>query len=118
MTRPASADKEIAKYSQLPEMARLLRNIFVTEKKNVLPLETVLNKLDNSFRMKMTIKEFEEHIKLISYLLPDWITLVKKKVGQDVSYIRLERTVELETIKKRLELHVKEKIESFQKKRG
>jgi len=62
MTRTPNADKEAALYSRLPELAKLIRNIFVAEKKGVLPMEAVIQKLDNSFRMKLTLQEMEEHI--------------------------------------------------------
>lgn len=45
MTRTAENEKEIKMYSRLPELARLTRNLFVSEKKSVLPLDMVVEKL-------------------------------------------------------------------------
>jgi chromatin licensing and DNA replication factor 1 len=38
---------------RLPELARILRNLFVTEKKSILPLDFTLEKLGNSYREKL-----------------------------------------------------------------
>lgn len=45
MTRSADHEKEMKMYSRLPELARLTRNLFVSEKKCVLPLDVVIEKL-------------------------------------------------------------------------
>ncbi|KAJ8932814.1 hypothetical protein NQ318_015982 [Aromia moschata] len=47
MTRSADKEKEVLMYSRLPEIARLTRNLFVSEKKGVLPLDTVVEKLES-----------------------------------------------------------------------
>lgn len=45
MTRSADYEKELLMYSRLPELARLTRNLFVSEKKGVLPLDVVVEKI-------------------------------------------------------------------------
>jgi chromatin licensing and DNA replication factor 1 len=40
-------------YMRLPELARILRNLYVTEKKSILPLDITLEKLANSYREKL-----------------------------------------------------------------
>lgn len=55
MTRTSAQDKEASQYSRLPEIARILRNVFVTEKKGALPVETVLEKVGNSYRTAMSL---------------------------------------------------------------
>lgn len=54
MTRTPAQDKEAVQYSRLPEIARILRNVFVTEKKEALRVETVLEKVGNSYRTAMS----------------------------------------------------------------
>lgn len=109
MTRAPNADKEAALYSRLPELAKLLRNIFVAEKKGVLPMETVMQRLDNSFRMKLTPQEMEEHIRQLCKLLPTWTSMhnVRK-----VDYLKLDRNVELAKVMKRLEILANDKIKA------
>ncbi|XP_011880645.1 PREDICTED: DNA replication factor Cdt1 [Vollenhovia emeryi] len=107
MTRPPNADKEAALYSRLPELAKLLRNIFVAEKKGVLPMEVVMQKLDNSFRTKLTLQEMEEHIRQLCKLLPTWTSIhnVRK-----VDYLKLDKNVELAKIIKQLEILANDKV--------
>lgn len=111
MTRPKYADKEISMYAQLPSMAQVLRNVFVTEKKNVLALEFVIAKLEKSFRTKMSAEDFEKHLRLMSTLLPTWITIL---LVRKITYIKLLKNVELSTITERLDLCAKEKMKSYQ----
>ncbi|KYN12817.1 PREDICTED: DNA replication factor Cdt1 [Trachymyrmex cornetzi] len=107
MTRTPNADKEAALYSRLPELAKLIRNIFVAEKKGVLPLETVIQKLDNSFRTKLMLQEMEEHIRQLCKLLPTWASIhnVRK-----VDYLKLDKNVELAKVINRLEILANDKV--------
>ncbi|XP_049547200.1 DNA replication factor Cdt1 [Anopheles darlingi] len=92
MTRRPSQEKEAIKYGRLPELARHLRNIFVTERKNVLPLETPLVKIENSYRGKLTLLELEEHIRLIAQLVPFWLTLPEVR---KVKYAKIAKDCDL-----------------------
>lgn len=77
MTRRPSQEQEAIKYGRLPEIARHLRNVFVTERKSVLPLETALVKIENSYRGKLTLRDLEEHLKIMAQLVPFWLTLTE-----------------------------------------
>ncbi|KYM94394.1 PREDICTED: DNA replication factor Cdt1 [Cyphomyrmex costatus] len=107
MTRTPNADKEAALYSRLPELAKLIRNIFVAEKKGVLPLEAVIQKLGNSFRTKLMSQEMEEHIRQLCKLLPTWASIhnVRK-----VDYLKLDKNVELAKVIERLEILANDKV--------
>lgn len=109
MTRTPNADKEAALYSRLPELAKLLRNIFVADKKGVLPLEAVIQKLDNSFKTKLTSQEMEEHIRQLCKLLPTWASIhnVRK-----INYLKLDKNLELAKVIKRLEILANDKIKT------
>lgn len=109
MTRTPNADKEAALYSRLPELAKLLRNIFVAEKRGVLPMEVVIQKLDNSFRTKLTLQEMEEHIRQLCKLLPTWTSIhnVRK-----VDYLKLDKNVELSKVIKQLEILANDKVKT------
>ncbi|KAI4494315.1 hypothetical protein M0802_008998 [Mischocyttarus mexicanus] len=101
MTRTPDLDKEATLYSRLPELAKILRSIFVAEKKGVLPLEHVLTKLDNSFRTKLTAAELEDHVRKLCKLLPTWASIqnVRKtdylKLAKDVDLIKVTRMLEI-----------------------
>uniref|UniRef100_A0A182MVA3 CDT1 Geminin-binding domain-containing protein n=1 Tax=Anopheles culicifacies TaxID=139723 RepID=A0A182MVA3_9DIPT len=95
MTRRPSQEKEAMKYSRLPEIARHLRNVFVTERKNVLPLETPLVKIENSYRGKLTLQELEEHIRMIAQLVPFWLTLPEVR---KVKYAKIAKDCDLSKV--------------------
>ncbi|KMQ93182.1 dna replication factor cdt1 [Lasius niger] len=109
MTRTPNANKEAALYSRLPDLAKILRNVFVAERKGVLPLEAVIQKLDNSFRTKLTSQEMEEHIRQLCKLLPTWASIhnVRK-----VNYLKLDKNLELAKVIKRLENLANEKVKT------
>ncbi|XP_052860608.1 DNA replication factor Cdt1 [Anopheles cruzii] len=95
MTRRPSQEKEAIKYGRLPELARHIRNVFVTERKNVLPLETPLVKIENSYRGKLTLQELEEHIRLIAQLVPFWLTLPEVR---KVKYAKIAKDCDLSKV--------------------
>ncbi|XP_011151430.1 DNA replication factor Cdt1 [Harpegnathos saltator] len=107
MTRTPSADKEATLYSRLPELAKILRNIYVSEKKGVLPMETVVQRLDNSFRIKLTPNEMDEHLRLLCKLLPTWTSIhnVRK-----IDYLKLNRNADVAKVIRRLEMLANDKI--------
>lgn len=108
MTRRPSQDKEAMKYSRLPEIARHLRNVFVTERKNVLPLETPLVKIENSYRGKLTLQELEEHVKMIAQLVPSWLTLPEVR---KVKYAKVAKDFDLAKVISILERKANEAVQ-------
>lgn len=100
MTRRPSQDRQAQKYSRLPELARHLRNVFITEKKGVLPVEIVLQKIENSYKELMTLKEIEEHLKIISKEIPTWLAFheVRKAI-----FIKLARESDFGKVSNQLE---------------
>uniref|UniRef100_A0A182PGG4 CDT1 Geminin-binding domain-containing protein n=1 Tax=Anopheles epiroticus TaxID=199890 RepID=A0A182PGG4_9DIPT len=95
MSRRPSQEKEAMKYSRLPEIARHLRNVFVTERKNVLPLETPVVKIENSYKGKLTLQELEEHIRMIAQLVPFWLTLPEVR---KVKYAKISKDCDLSKV--------------------
>jgi chromatin licensing and DNA replication factor 1 len=53
MTRSPAQDHVAIQHLRLPDLARILRNLFITEKKSILPLDFTLEKLGNSYREKL-----------------------------------------------------------------
>uniref|UniRef100_A0A182QKE6 CDT1 Geminin-binding domain-containing protein n=1 Tax=Anopheles farauti TaxID=69004 RepID=A0A182QKE6_9DIPT len=108
MTRRPSQEKEAMKYSRLPEIARHLRNVFVTERKNVLPLETPVVKIENSYRGKLTLQELEEHIRMIAQLVPFWLTLPEVR---KVKYAKITKDCDIAKIMSILEKKANEAVQ-------
>ncbi|XP_065082108.1 DNA replication factor Cdt1 isoform X2 [Ochlerotatus camptorhynchus] len=107
MTRRPSQEKEAIQYSRLPEIARHLRNVFVTEKKNVLPLETTLLKIENSYRGRLSIKELEEHLKLIVEIAPCWLSLAE---ARKTMYVKIVKDCDLTKVIDLLEKRASDKL--------
>ncbi|CAD7013842.1 DNA replication factor Cdt1 isoform X2 [Ceratitis capitata] len=106
MTRRPSQDQEATMYSRLPELARHLRNVFITERKGVLMLEIVIKKIQNSFRTCLTAQEVEAHLKLMSKEIPAWVSFheVRKTM-----YLKIAREMELKKVIVKLEEIANEK---------
>ena len=100
MTRTSAQDKEACQYSRLPDLARILRNVFVTEKKGALQLETVLEKVGNSYGTAMSPKELEEHLRLLAKAVPGWI---KFEHLLKTDYVRLSKNGDMNNVMKRLD---------------
>lgn len=107
MTRTPSEDKEATLYSRLPDMSKIVRNIFVAEKKGVLTLKFVIDKLDNSYRTKLTPNELEEHIRLMCKLLPTWASIhhVRK-----MDYLKVAKDMDIGKVVKRFEVMANDKV--------
>ncbi|XP_055920625.1 DNA replication factor Cdt1 [Eupeodes corollae] len=106
MTRRPSQDEEATMYSRLPELARHLRNVFITEKKGVLTLEIVIKKIQNSFRTSLTCKDIENHLQLISKVCPQWIGFheVRKTM-----YLKISKDMDMGKVIEKLETVANEK---------
>ncbi|XP_045463668.1 DNA replication factor Cdt1 [Harmonia axyridis] len=106
MTRSVDKEQELKLYSRLPELARLTKNLFVSEKKSVLKLDDVVEKLGNCYRISLTKTEMEDHIKLLVKELPEWLVL-----HQSISKIwflkQLNRDAEVNLMRNKLEEIVK-----------
>ncbi|XP_044270596.1 DNA replication factor Cdt1 [Tribolium madens] len=109
MTRTADKEKEVQLYSRLPEIARLTRNLFVTEKKSVLELDFVMEKLGNSYRSFLNKAEMENHLKAISNAVPGW--LVFHRLRSSV-FLKLAKNADLSQVLNKLEKLAKEKNDS------
>lgn len=106
MTRRPSQERKAVKYARLPEIARHARNVYVTEKKGVLPLEIVLKKIENSYKGSVTMKEVEELLKLMSTVMPAWISFHEIRCAM---YVKLSRDADLTAVVNKLEKLAAEK---------
>ncbi|XP_056216713.1 DNA replication factor Cdt1 isoform X1 [Falco biarmicus] len=95
MTRDPQQEERLAMLGRLPAMARILRNIFVAEKKQALTMEVACARMADSYATQMPPGEMEKHLHLFAELLPDWVgihairtdTYIKLDKGKDLSLI-------------------------------
>lgn len=109
MTRRPSQDIEANKYARLPELAKYMRNIFVTENKGVLELDKVMAKLENSFREKLSREALRELLELMAKEAPrNWLTFhfIRK-----MDFIKINRNENLSEVIRELERKAQEKAQ-------
>lgn len=100
MTRTSDHDKKYLIYSRLPDLARTLRNIFVTERKNVLALNIILSKLESSFKANISASDLQRDIKSLTEEVPE---LVKLHDIRNNTYLKLDKNTDLKKITSKLE---------------
>ncbi|XP_077438280.1 DNA replication factor Cdt1 [Vanacampus margaritifer] len=105
MTRNPSQDERLLMMSRLGELARILRNVFVSEKKTALNMEVICNRMVASYRSALTSGEMEKHIRLLAELTPNWLSihLVRKDL-----YLKLNKHMDLSVIVDKLSCSLKE----------
>ncbi|NWZ28288.1 CDT1 factor, partial [Asarcornis scutulata] len=105
MTRDAGQEERLALLGRLPAMARVLRNVFVAEKKPALPLEVACARMAESFPTQMTAGEMEKHLRLFAELLPDWVGIHAIRTD---TYIKLDKNKDVGLVVERLTKVAKE----------
>lgn len=93
-------------YQRLPAVAKIVRCIFVSERKNVLPLSTLVEKVQFSYKVKLTILELEKHIKIICNSVPEWLKCFN--LG-NCDRVKLDKNIRFEKIQTLLESLAKNK---------
>ncbi|XP_069492098.1 DNA replication factor Cdt1 [Ambystoma mexicanum] len=104
MTRNPQQEERLSMMSRLPDMARILRNVFVAEKKPALTMEVACNRVIASYRSSMTQREMERHLRLLSELVPSWLGI--HAVRKDI-YLKLDKAVELALVQEALAKKIK-----------
>ncbi|XP_054856252.1 DNA replication factor Cdt1 [Eublepharis macularius] len=105
MTRDPLQEQRLNRLARLPEMARVLRNIFVAEKKQALTMEVVCQLMTESYRGLLVPGEMEKHLRLFSELLPDWVNVLPIR---NETYIKLDKSLDLNIVMERLVARTKE----------
>ncbi|TDH00903.1 hypothetical protein EPR50_G00174670 [Perca flavescens] len=95
MTRNPTQEERLLMMSRLPELARILRNVFVAEKKPALILELACNRMVASYKSALSTGEMEKHIRLLAEVAADWLTI--HPVRKDF-YLKLNKNMELNII--------------------
>ncbi|XP_029464482.1 DNA replication factor Cdt1 [Rhinatrema bivittatum] len=105
MTRNPQQEERIFMMSRLPEMARILRSVFVAEKKPALTVEVACTKVISSYCNTMTLGEMEKHLRLLSELVPTWLSICPLRKD---TYFKLDKAVDLNLVLESLAKRMKE----------
>ncbi|KAI8519603.1 replication licensing factor Cdt1 [Branchiostoma belcheri] len=107
MTRDADQDRRTAMIGRLPDLARILRTFFVTEKKPAVPIESAVKKMSESYRSVLSSSESEAHLKLLTELAPDWLSVVKISKG---TFLKMDRNQDINIIVDKLNKALKDSM--------
>ncbi|XP_041095730.1 DNA replication factor Cdt1 [Polyodon spathula] len=105
MTRNPQQEQRLLMMSRLAELARILRSVFVAERKPALLMETACSRVIASYRSLMAAGEMEKHLRLLAELLPDWLAI--HPIRKDI-YLKLNKSVDLNVVVERLNQKTKE----------
>ncbi|XP_029305027.1 DNA replication factor Cdt1 [Cottoperca gobio] len=105
MTRNPIQDERLMMMSRLPELARILRNVFVTEKKPAMIMEVACNRTVASYRSALSTGEMEKHIRLLAEEAADWLTI--HPIRKDF-YLKLNKNMELNIVLDKLSCRLRE----------
>ncbi|KAM9848079.1 DNA replication factor Cdt1 [Aulostomus maculatus] len=105
MTRDPSQDERLVMMSRLGELARILRNVFIAEKKPSLIMEVACNRMVTSYRSALSTGEMEKHIHLLAEMAGDWLTI--HPIRKDF-YLKLNKNMELNIVLDKLSCRLKE----------
>ncbi|XP_077469791.1 DNA replication factor Cdt1 isoform X2 [Stigmatopora argus] len=105
MTRRPSQEERLLMMSQLVELARILRNVFISEKKPALTMEVICNRMIASYRSVLTSGEMEKRVQLLVELNPAWLSI--HPIRKDL-YLKLNKHVDLSVILDKLKCSLRE----------
>ncbi|NXN87878.1 CDT1 factor, partial [Bombycilla garrulus] len=105
LTRDARQEQRAARLARLPAMARVLRSVFVAEKKAALSMEVLCARLADSSPELVAPGEMEKHVRLFAELLPDWVGIHSLRTD---TYVKLDKEKDLGLVTERLNKAAKE----------
>jgi len=82
LTRDPKAEKQLTMLKRLPDVMRIIRSHFVTEKKPALPIDSVIQRLHDSFKSSIAQGKILNYFTLIVLAVAQWLehSLRKQKV--------------------------------------
>ncbi|NXQ46499.1 CDT1 factor, partial [Catharus fuscescens] len=105
LTRDARQEERAARLARLPAMARVLRGLFVAEKKPALSMELLCARLADSCPELVAPGEMEKHVRLLAEVLPDWVGVHTLRTD---TYVKLDKEKDLGLVTERLTKMAKE----------
>ncbi|XP_015495405.1 DNA replication factor Cdt1 [Parus major] len=105
LTRDVRQEERAARLARLPAMARVLRGVFVAEKKPALSMELLCARLADSCPELVAPGEMEKHVRLLAELLPDWVGVHALRTD---TYVKLDKEKDLGLVTERLNKAAKE----------
>uniref|UniRef100_A0A8D9A4G9 DNA replication factor Cdt1 n=1 Tax=Cacopsylla melanoneura TaxID=428564 RepID=A0A8D9A4G9_9HEMI len=100
MTQSPADIAEAVMLSRLPEMARILRVLYVAEKRSVLPLDNVVHRIAHSFREHLSPVEIRRHLNLLASHTPEWASFQSVRQKE---FFKIAKDSDLHTVVSKLQ---------------
>lgn len=106
ITRDPAKEKRLEMLARLPDLCRIVRSFFVTEKKAAIPWDSVVQKLSESHASSLPPDRIEEHLEFMQECLGGWLNVVKVRKRR---FIKISKNTDthiltacMETVRKKL----------------
>uniref|UniRef100_A0A3P8WNI6 Chromatin licensing and DNA replication factor 1 n=1 Tax=Cynoglossus semilaevis TaxID=244447 RepID=A0A3P8WNI6_CYNSE len=103
MMRNPVQEERLLMMSRLEELSRILRTVFVAEKRPALIMEVACNRMMASYRSALS--EMEKHLRLLAEVAGDWLTI--HPIRKDF-YLKINKNMELSSVLEKLNKRLKE----------
>ncbi|KAJ3187912.1 replication licensing factor Cdt1 [Gaertneriomyces sp. JEL0708] len=91
--------KRKAMLSRLPDVAYTLIMLYASSKRNVMPLNHVVQHVANSLESALSLVEVEEHIKLAAEVVPEWCKVLELDIG---AQLKIDRATPLKRVQEKV----------------
>uniref|UniRef100_A0A3P8WNL5 Chromatin licensing and DNA replication factor 1 n=1 Tax=Cynoglossus semilaevis TaxID=244447 RepID=A0A3P8WNL5_CYNSE len=105
MMRNPVQEERLLMMSRLEELSRILRTVFVAEKRPALIMEVACNRMMASYRSALSAGEMEKHLRLLAEVAGDWLTI--HPIRKDF-YLKINKNMELSSVLEKLNKRLKE----------
>ncbi|XP_032232693.2 DNA replication factor Cdt1 isoform X2 [Nematostella vectensis] len=95
LTRDPGLDKKMTMRERLPELCRILKTYFTTERKAAIPLEDAVLKLSESYSTSLSSTQVDQHLKLLSTLVPEWLAIVTVR---KCPYLKINKKADINSV--------------------
>eukprot|EP00092_Neocalanus_flemingeri_P017974 GFUD01019450.1.p1 GENE.GFUD01019450.1~~GFUD01019450.1.p1 ORF type:complete len:795 (+),score=253.52 GFUD01019450.1:60-2444(+) len=107
MTRNPEQVKRLGQLKKLPELARMIRNLFITEKKAALEVQFACKKLTSCLPYGTEKTVVEENMRLLTQVSKGWLKIYQVGTAE---YFKMDKT-DINKVCKKLDLKLKEALE-------
>lgn len=102
--RKPECEKKISMLNRLEKFIRTVHCLFISEKCNVLPIETIVDKCADQFP-NLSKPEVMEHIRLTAEVLPNWFLILE--VSKGIFGKILDKEMSLQSFIERIQTKIK-----------
>jgi len=94
------AVKKLERYRRLPGLARIIRQIFISEQKAALPIQFVCRKTVECHSGSVSVADIEEDVKELVKVVVPWPTL---HTVRDIVYLKINNNIDINNVVAKLE---------------